>query len=105
MNVEPVLIVELLMSGCVSGFLAGLLGIGGGMLLVPALTFIASAQAAGQAAQACVCRFAVCGGCLHGEQGACRLGAYLTAFKRFTPATKRDSVSDSTPRGIVMSIS
>jgi uncharacterized membrane protein YfcA len=44
MNVDPFLIVALLAMGCVSGFLAGLLGIGGGMLLVPALTFIASAR-------------------------------------------------------------
>lgn len=35
---------ELLALGCISGFLAGLLGIGGGMLLVPALTFIATVQ-------------------------------------------------------------
>src|SRR5450756_1710696 len=44
MSVDPLLIVALLAMGCVSGFLAGLLGIGGGMLLVPALTFIASAR-------------------------------------------------------------
>ena len=31
--------------------------------------------------------------------------AYLTALSRFTPATKRARVSDSTPRGIVLSIS
>ena len=44
MSLDPLLIAELLALGCVGGFLAGLLGIGGGMLLVPALTFIASAQ-------------------------------------------------------------
>ena len=44
MSVDPLLIAALLAMGCVSGFLAGLLGIGGGMLLVPALTFIASAR-------------------------------------------------------------
>jgi uncharacterized membrane protein YfcA len=44
MGIDWVLVAELLVLGCVSGFLAGLLGIGGGMLLVPALTFLASAQ-------------------------------------------------------------
>lgn len=44
MSIDPVLIAELLALGCVGGFLAGLLGIGGGMLLVPALTFIGGAQ-------------------------------------------------------------
>lgn len=44
MSIDPILIVELLALGCVCGFLAGLLGIGGGMLLVPALTFIASGR-------------------------------------------------------------
>lgn len=34
------LIVALLVLGCVGGFLAGLLGIGGGMFLVPALTWL-----------------------------------------------------------------
>jgi uncharacterized protein len=42
MNIEPILIAELLVLGCVAGYLAGLLGIGGGMLLVPALVMIGS---------------------------------------------------------------
>ena len=36
-DLEPSLIVLMLAMGCIGGFLAGLLGIGGGMLLVPAL--------------------------------------------------------------------
>lgn len=40
MDLSPLLIAELLALGIVSGFLAGLLGIGGGMLMVPFLTFI-----------------------------------------------------------------
>jgi uncharacterized membrane protein YfcA len=38
----PLLIAELLALGVFSGFLAGLLGVGGGMLMVPFLTFILS---------------------------------------------------------------
>lgn len=38
----PLLVAELLLLGCASGFLAGLMGIGGGMLMVPFLTFILS---------------------------------------------------------------
>lgn len=34
------LVLELLLLGCVTGFLAGLLGIGGGMLMVPFLTLL-----------------------------------------------------------------
>lgn len=41
---EPLLIAELALLGLCSGFLAGLLGIGGGMVLVPFLTFILSAR-------------------------------------------------------------
>ncbi|TSE27223.1 Sulfite exporter TauE/SafE [Tepidimonas sediminis] len=37
---EPLLIAELVALGIATGFLAGLLGIGGGMLMVPFLTFI-----------------------------------------------------------------
>ncbi|HWP20726.1 MAG TPA: sulfite exporter TauE/SafE family protein [Burkholderiaceae bacterium] len=42
MIIEPRLIAELLLLGACTGFLAGLLGIGGGMLLVPFMTFILS---------------------------------------------------------------
>jgi len=38
----PLLIAELLALGVVSGFLAGLLGVGGGMMMVPFLTLILS---------------------------------------------------------------
>jgi uncharacterized membrane protein YfcA len=38
LGLEWQLIAELLLLGSVTGFLAGLLGIGGGMLLVPFLT-------------------------------------------------------------------
>jgi uncharacterized protein len=44
MNLDPVLLIELLMLGLCSGFLAGLLGIGGGMLMVPFLTWLLSKQ-------------------------------------------------------------
>lgn len=39
---DPVLVAELLVLGACTGFLAGLLGIGGGMLMVPFLTMIFS---------------------------------------------------------------
>lgn len=42
MAIDPLLILELLFLGTVTGFLAGLLGIGGGMVLVPFITFIVS---------------------------------------------------------------
>jgi uncharacterized membrane protein YfcA len=44
MLIEPQLIAELLLIGLCTGFLAGLLGIGGGMLMVPFLTFILTAK-------------------------------------------------------------
>ncbi|MFC5523665.1 sulfite exporter TauE/SafE family protein [Polaromonas jejuensis] len=42
MNLEALLIAELAVLGVGTGFLAGLLGIGGGMLMVPFITFIMS---------------------------------------------------------------
>ena len=42
MTLEPLLIVELAILGVGTGFLAGLLGIGGGMLMVPFITIIMS---------------------------------------------------------------
>ncbi len=47
MNFEPLLIIELAALGLCTGFLAGLLGIGGGMLMVPFITFILSSRAVG----------------------------------------------------------
>jgi len=44
MFLEPLLIAELLLLGSATGFLAGLLGIGGGMLMVPFMTFILTAK-------------------------------------------------------------
>ena len=44
---DPLLIVELGVLGLCTGFLAGLLGIGGGMLLVPFLTYILGAKQVG----------------------------------------------------------
>lgn len=44
MFLEPQLIAELLLLGSATGFLAGLLGIGGGMLMVPFMTFILAAK-------------------------------------------------------------
>jgi uncharacterized membrane protein YfcA len=41
-SLVPLLIAELLTLGLVSGFLAGMLGVGGGMMLVPFLTLILS---------------------------------------------------------------
>lgn len=40
MPIEPLLIVELALLGIVTGFLAGLLGIGGGMIMVPFISAI-----------------------------------------------------------------
>jgi uncharacterized protein len=42
--VDPTLVVELLILGLCTGFLAGLLGIGGGMLMVPFVTFILTSK-------------------------------------------------------------
>lgn len=47
MTLEPLLIAELLALGVLTGFLAGLLGIGGGMIMVPFLTWIMSSRGAG----------------------------------------------------------
>ena len=44
MPIEPILIAELAVLGICTGFLAGLLGIGGGMLMVPFMTFILTAK-------------------------------------------------------------
>jgi uncharacterized protein len=41
---DPTLVVELLALGLCTGFLAGLLGIGGGMLMVPFMTFILTSK-------------------------------------------------------------
>ena len=47
MNLEPLLILQLALLGLGSGFLAGLLGIGGGMLMVPFMTIILSGRGLG----------------------------------------------------------
>jgi uncharacterized protein len=46
MTLEPVLVVELIVLGLATGFLAGLLGIGGGMMMVPFITIIMSSRGA-----------------------------------------------------------
>lgn len=43
-DLSPLLIAELLLLGACTGFLAGLFGIGGGMLMVPFMTFIFTAK-------------------------------------------------------------
>jgi len=47
MTLEPLLIIELALLGIGTGFLAGLLGIGGGMLMVPFITIIMSSRGVG----------------------------------------------------------
>ena len=42
MDLQPQLILELATLGICTGFLAGLLGIGGGMIMVPFITFMLS---------------------------------------------------------------
>ena len=42
MDLQPQLILELAALGICTGFLAGLLGIGGGMVMVPFITFMLS---------------------------------------------------------------
>ena len=42
MDLQPQLIIELALLGTCTGFLAGLLGIGGGMIMVPFITFMLS---------------------------------------------------------------
>lgn len=44
MSIEPLLIVELVLLGLATGFLAGLLGIGGGMIMVPFISAILGAR-------------------------------------------------------------
>ncbi len=43
-GLDGLLVFELLLLGCFTGFLAGLLGIGGGMLMVPFMTLLLSAH-------------------------------------------------------------
>ena len=43
-GLESQLVLELVILGCFTGFLAGLLGIGGGMLMVPFMTLLLSQQ-------------------------------------------------------------
>jgi len=44
MIIEPLLLAELAVLGLCTGFLAGLLGIGGGMIMVPFLTYLLGAR-------------------------------------------------------------
>lgn len=48
MSIDPLLFTELFVLGLVIGYLAGLLGIGGGMLMVPFLVWVLSAQGVGE---------------------------------------------------------
>ena len=47
MIIEPLLLAELAVLGLCTGFLAGLLGIGGGMIMVPFLTYLLGARGVG----------------------------------------------------------
>lgn len=47
LSISPLLVAALALLGLATGFLAGLLGIGGGMLLVPFLTYIIGLQGVG----------------------------------------------------------
>ncbi len=47
MPLEPLLIMQLAVLGLVTGFLAGLLGVGGGMMMVPFITIILSDRGVG----------------------------------------------------------
>ena len=47
MLLDPLLIVELLLLGSFAGFLAGLLGIGGGLVMVPVMTWVLARQGVG----------------------------------------------------------
>lgn len=49
MTIDPVLFAELFGLGLAIGYLAGLLGIGGGMLMVPFMVFVLSSQGVGEA--------------------------------------------------------
>lgn len=44
LDIGPALVAELLLLGAVTGFLAGLLGVGGGMMMVPFMTLILSVR-------------------------------------------------------------